>query len=724
MVIRHLENDDWGLITRDLLREGANIKIKTSLEIKDFMRPNPWIVTEDSTLRAVGDIMINKKIDGVPIVDDEGKLIGLVSKTLLLTEVLKGTALDRPVKDIMITDVIATGPKDDVSKLITVNIANLPVVNAYDKVLGIVTLSDTIRAYFSSLIAVREQLHTIIDSAHNGILTVNDEGNIVMVNSAVEEFFSLNWNDIIGRQISDILPDSQLLDVLETGQVYLGKKLVYGDRIFISNHSPVISNGEVIGAVAVFQDISNFEMISEELHYTKQMKEELDAIIESSFDGIYVTDGAGKNLRVNESYCRISGIARDYLLGKTGHEIADEGLIQESVSAMVLERRELVTMSQETNSGHTVIVTGNPIFDEEGNIFRVVMNIRDMSEIDQLKSDLEKALNLSQHYQEKLNKYRLVDQYVIRSQKSRDLVDLCIRLGQVDATVLVQGESGVGKEVFANIIHCNSSRSNKPIISINCAAIPENLLESELFGYSPGAFTGAHKNGKPGIFETAHEGTLFLDEIAELPLALQSKLLRAIQQKEITRVGSTKPTSIDVRIIAATNRDLEEMVKLKEFRQDLYYRLNVVPVIVPSLRERKMEIPFLVAHFVKVFNEKYGLNKHMDERTIRELMQYEWPGNIRELENMIERLLITTSGDTIYSIDLPCSINSRKESNTLELLNGYKLKPAIENLEKQLIKNALDTFGSTRKVASELGVSQPTIVRKAAKYKIALRDID
>jgi|GEM_PF-540707 Transcriptional regulator containing PAS, AAA-type ATPase, and DNA-binding domains len=252
MVIRHLENNDWGLITRDLLREGANIKIKTSLEIKDFMRPNPWIVTEDSTLRMVGDIMINKKIDGVPIVDDEGKLIGLVSKTLLLTEVLKGTDWDRPVKDIMITDVIAAGPEDDVAKLITVNIANLPVVNDQEKVLGIVTLSDTIRAYFSSLIAVREQLHTIIDSAHNGILTVNDEGNIVMVNSAVEEFFKLNWNDIIGRQISDILPDSQLLDVLETGQVYLGKKLVYGDRVFISNHSPVVSNGEIIGAVAVF----------------------------------------------------------------------------------------------------------------------------------------------------------------------------------------------------------------------------------------------------------------------------------------------------------------------------------------------------------------------------------------------------------------------------------------------------------------------------------------
>jgi len=722
MVIRHLENNDWGLITRDLLREGANIKIKTSLEIKDFMRPNPWIVTEDSTLRMVGDIMINKKIDGVPIVDDEGKLIGLVSKTLLLTEVLKGTDWDRPVKDIMITDVIAAGPEDDVAKLITVNIANLPVVNDQEKVLGIVTLSDTIRAYFSSLIAVREQLHTIIDSAHNGILTVNDEGNIVMVNPAVEEFFKLNWNDIIGRQISDILPDSQLLDVLETGQVYLGKKLVYGDRVFISNHSPVVSNGEIIGAVAVFQDISNFEMVSEELHYTKQMKEELDAIIESSFDGIYVTDGTGKNLRVNDSYCRISGIPRDYILGKTGRQLEEESLIEQSVSAMVLERKEMLTLSQATNSGHTVIITGNPIFDEDGNIFRVVMNVRDMSEIDQLKSDLEKALNLSQHYQEKLNKYRLVDQYVIRSQKSRDLVDLCIRLGQVDATVLVQGESGVGKEVFANIIHSNSSRSSKPLISVNCAAIPENLLESELFGYVPGAFTGAHKNGKPGIFETAHEGTLFLDEIAELPLPLQSKLLRAIQQKEITRVGSTKPASVDVRIIAATNRDLAEMVRLKEFRQDLFYRLNVVPVIVPSLRERKIEIPFLIAHFVKLFNEKYGLNKHVDERTIKELANYDWPGNIRELENLVERLVITTSGDAIYSVDLPSSVNSQKEGNTIELLSGFKLKPAIENLEKQLIQNALDTFGSTRKVASELGVSQPTIVRKAAKYKIALRD--
>lgn len=723
MALKHmLKKDNLVMIGQGLLRTGTHIKVKSTLHVKDFMRSQLQILTPEDTLAKAADIIISNKIDGVPIVDDEGNLVGLVTKTLILRELLNGKDFQTPVGEFMIENVIATDPEQDVSTLITVNIGNLPVVKD-NKVQGIVTLSDTIRAYFSSLIALREELNTIIDSTHNGILTVNEEGNVILVNRSAEEFLGLRREDVVGRPVNEVLPGNHLMQVMETGQGRFGQKFVFNNRVFIANETPVISNQEILGAVTVFQDISELELISEELSYTKQIKEELDAIIESSFDGIHVTDGSGKTLRVNKAFTRITGTSREELMGKTVDELVKEGVYAQPVTAMVLERREPVTFSQRSKPGNNIIITANPVFDEEGNIFRIVTNLRDITELNQLKLQLEQAQNLSEHYREKLDKYNLADKYVIRSQKSRDLVDLCIRLGQVDATVLIQGESGVGKEITAQIIHSSSSRRDKPMVSINCAAIPESLLESELFGYAPGAFTGASKNGKPGIFETANGGTLFLDEVGELPLNLQGKLLRAIQEKEITRVGSNTPISVDVRLIAATNRDLREMVERKEFRKDLYFRLNVVPVYVPPLRERKAEIPFFVAHFLSKFNAKYGLNKHIDERAIKEMMNYDWPGNVRELENFIERIVVTYPGDVIRSINLRDMNNSVNENYYIDRFAGYKLKTAVEQLEKYLIQSSLETFGSTRKAALELGVSQPTIVRKASKYGIPLRDV-
>lgn len=605
---RPSRTDNWVMIGQDLLKGGTNIKFKSSLRVKDFMRSNFIILNTDDPLQMAAEAIINGRTDGVPIVDGKGNMVGLLTKTTVLREVLAGTDLQTPVGQVMITNVFYTDPDEDVSQLITINVGNLPVVKD-GKVLGIVTLSDTIRAYFSSLIVLREELYTIIDSTHNGILTVNEEDRVILLNKAAEDFLGLKQEDVFGTPITDILPESRLPEIMRSGSGEFGQKLTYKDRVFVSNQTPIVSNGEIIGAVAVFQDISELERISEELPYTKLIREEL-----------------------------------------------------------------------------------------------------------------EQAQNLSEHYKEQLEKYGLMDKYVIRSQKSRDLADLCIRLGKVDATVLIQGESGAGKEIAAQIIHSSSSRCDRPMISINCASIPESLLESELFGYAPGAFTGAIRSGKPGIFETANGGTLFLDEVADLPLGLQAKLLRVIQEREITRVGSNTPISVDVRLITATNRDLREMVKRREFRQDLFFRLNVVPVTVPPLRERKAEIPFFVAHFLNKFNDKYSLNKRIDERTIKEMVNYDWPGNVRELENFIERVVVTYPGDVIRNISVQ-DIDSRiNDMVDLDIFSGDALRTAVEKLEKYMIKNSLETLGSTRKAAHELGVSQPTIVRKAARYGIKIRE--
>lgn len=306
---------------------------------------------------------------------------------------------------------------------------------------------------------------------------------------------------------------------------------------------------------------------------------------------------------------------------------------------------------------------------------------------------------------------------VIHSEKMQKLMKLVIHIASVDSTVLIQGESGVGKELIADILHSYSKRNNGPFIKINCAAIPENLLESELFGYEPGAFTGANKKGKAGMFELANGGVLFLDEIGDMPLDLQAKLLRAIQEREVTRVGGTQAIKIDLRIVAGTNCSLKQMVDSGNFRKDLYYRLNVVPIFVPPLRERPEDIVALSKHFMEVYNQKHNMNKRLAKCVLHCFMKYNWPGNVRELENLIERLVVTTLHDTIGLADLSSwseLINAQAESES-DLIPLYK---ALENTERKMLEKAFSLHNSTYAVARALGISQPTVVRKSAKYGI------
>ncbi len=307
--------------------------------------------------------------------------------------------------------------------------------------------------------------------------------------------------------------------------------------------------------------------------------------------------------------------------------------------------------------------------------------------------------------------------FIIHSEKMHELMKMVIHIATVDTTVLIQGESGVGKELIADILHSCSKRKNGPFVKINCAAIPANLLESELFGYEPGAFTGASKTGKAGMFELANGGVLFLDEIGDMPWDLQVKLLRAIQEMEITRVGGTQPIKIDLRILAGTNCCLQEAVVSERFRKDLYYRLNVVPIFVPPLRERPEDILALVQHFLEVYNHKHHMHKRLANDALHLFKQYNWPGNVRELENVIERLVVTTQHDIIGISDLSAwsELIIFQEDVESELIPLHK---AIENTERRMLQKAFSLHNSTYAVARALGVSQPTIVRKAAKYGI------
>lgn len=305
------------------------------------------------------------------------------------------------------------------------------------------------------------------------------------------------------------------------------------------------------------------------------------------------------------------------------------------------------------------------------------------------------------------------DELLYGSNKMQRIIDIIYQVAGVNSTILLLGESGVGKSKLAHMIHQVSNRSDKPFMAINCGTIPESLIESELFGYEDGAFTGSKRGGKKGLFEEADTGTVFLDEIAELPMNVQVKLLDVIQENKIRKVGSTKSQTVDLRIIAATNKDIKAMVDQKLFREDLYYRLNVVPLAIPPLRERKEEIPSLVNHFVKKCNQKYGLKVSLSAEMISRLQNYQWPGNIRELENVVERIVVTNSDEW-----LPGESHSVPSERSIEVKELIPLKEAKQLLERDLISRAYKKYKTTYKAAEALGVDQSTVAKKIKMYNI------
>jgi PAS domain S-box-containing protein len=471
----------------------------------------------------------------------------------------------------------------------------------------------------------------------------------------------------------------------------------------------------------MFTDISSIEKVSTELSSVKELFKEMEAIISSSYDGMFIADSKGVVLRVNTAYERITGIKASEVLGKNLKDLVAEGYYDQSVTLLVIEKREIVTINQTVKNNNKILVTGNPIFDEKGNLFRVVTNVRDITELVNLESQLLKTKEQTLKYKTELSHLRALhiqDKDIIsRSHKMAQVIELATKIADVDSIVLINGESGTGKELVAKLIHKQGKGTSKPFIKINCAAIPEQLLESELFGYEGGAFTGARKEGKPGLFELANNGTLFLDEIGDLPLLLQVKLLRAIQEKEFIRVGGTKTITFTARIIAATHRNIAKMVKDGSFREDLYYRLMVVPIHLSPLRERKEDIPLLIMHFIDKFNHRFGYDKKIMPQVIDKLAEYSWPGNVRELENIVERMMVTAPGEEITMNLVPETILDKNFFPK----RVTKLKDAVEQTEKYLLSENYKEYGSWQKVAEILGIDRTTVFRKIVKYELERR---
>ena len=452
----------------------------------------------------------------------------------------------------------------------------------------------------------------------------------------------------------------------------------------------------------------------EELTETARINSELRSIIEAFYDAVIIVNQQGLIIMVNDSYFRLHNGSKDI----SGLQISDLDVDEHDKIIQVYQdvlKNGCVASTTYHNAQRELAITASPVLDEKQQPVRVIIIIRDLTEINKLRQQSEKAL-------EELKSLRAREQknIVYKSNLMERVVNELLRVARVDSTVLITGESGVGKEVAAKVIHHNSLRSSGPFIQINCGAIPEHLIESELFGYEKGAFTGANKEGKPGMMELANGGTLLLDEVGDLPLNLQVKLLRALQEQEIYRIGARYPIKLDIRILAATNKDLKQMIKENKFREDLYYRLNVVPIHIPPLRERREDILPLAMFFLDKFNHKYNMNKILSSEVCRLFETYPWPGNVRELANLVERLVIMSETNTIAVNDLPESFfnDERDAVPKIKIDKIIPLKDAREALEKELISRALKKHNSLRAAGEALGVAHTTLLRKARSLGI------
>lgn len=444
---------------------------------------------------------------------------------------------------------------------------------------------------------------------------------------------------------------------------------------------------------------------------TKELFDNFDLIMDAAHDDLLISDGKGKVIAVNSTFEEMYGVKREDILGKSVFQLEEEGYFKPSIVALVLKEKKKLSLQQETNQNRNVLVTAAPVFGDAGKINFVISYSRDITEMVELQKQVRQ-------YSEELNRLRggQEEQKIIaESKESRDMQKRLSTMAAYDANVILTGPSGSGKTMYARQIHAQSERKSGPFIEMNCAAIPETLLESELFGYEKGAFTGASEKGKAGLVELAQKGTLFLDEISEMPMSLQAKLLKVIQDKTVTRVGGVKEKKVDFRLITATNQDLATLVREGRFREDLYYRLNVLHLDVLPLASRRDDILPLSEYFLQRFNDEYGQHKRFDLTALKQLQQYRWPGNVRELSNAVERSAMMTHDEVINDIAFG-DMGIVDAETIMDSFEEIDLHAHLETIEGEIIRKAWEKYRNSTKVAKALSISQPTAHRKIKKY--------
>lgn len=474
---------------------------------------------------------------------------------------------------------------------------------------------------------------------------------------------------------------------------------------------------ENIGYMASYHKIIN----NKPDHGLQQKIHFYETIINNSNDEIFITDGKGMIIFANPASEVNYGLSVTEMIGKSVWELEERGIYFPAITPIVLKEKKKITINQETATGKKLIVTATPVFDNRGAINIVICNTRDVTSLEDMKKsyhDMKNKVHKKERRAKKRNASDSNQLIYTDSSPLAELMKILEKVAKTESTVLLQGETGTGKDLFARIIHDSSNRSDKDFLKVNCAALPPELIESELFGYRSGAFTGASSKGKIGQFSLADQGTIFLDEIAEIPIALQPKLLQVIEEQMFIPVGSKTVEEVNVRIIAATNRNLTEMMQKKQFRDDLFYRLCVFSINIPPLKDRIDDIPLLVEHYLKLFSQKHNCSLSISDQAMLCLVAYEWPGNVRELKHLVERLTVTMTSELIKPEHLPHHITSTLKAKDVQSSTDHKqsLPSQIEETEREIILQSYKKLKSSYKVARELGISQSSAVRKIRRY--------
>lgn len=565
----------------------------------------------------------------------------------------------------------------------------------------------------------------ILDTACIGIIAADMKNRITFINKYATKLLALDEKHALGSYVSDVLPSATpfLKKCMESGESQLGYKLKEGKNKILGNISPIRVGTGIAGTVCCLFGSKEIEPTVRELESYQLLIKELDAVFKYSSFGSWVSDGEGTVLKVNKVAEEHVGIKAKDIVGKKAWYLLEKGFVNQSATGKVVKTKSRVSFVQHVKkTNKDLLVQATPVFDYEGKLSKIISNTRDITRLNAIKKDLEHSRSVTEKFKDELYIRSMLElknkEIIAESRHMKQILSTAIKLAKLEASeILILGESGVGKGLLAKFIHNNSLRKKQPFTQINCAALPENLLEAELFGYEKGAFTGASDKGKIGLIELSQNGSLFLDEIGDIPLSIQAKLLTYLDDHVVRPLGSVYEKTINCTIIATTNKDLPLMIRQGHFREDLFFRLNTFTVRIPPLRERPEDIFQLVNLFLQKYNDEYNQHRRISSRSIKTLCGYSFPGNVREVENIVKQAVVMSESDVIDDFIIH-TIGAECYSLNMPVSYGGNLFDKIRNFEKEQLKDALRHGKTTREMAKYLGISQSAVVKKLKKHRL------
>ncbi|WP_457553386.1 sigma 54-interacting transcriptional regulator [Desulfobacula sp.] len=573
------------------------------------------------------------------------------------------------------------------------------------------------------------QPETILTNAFIGVIGVDTHGMIQYCNHRAKQL--LHCDIAPGFSLKEIHPgmDKQVRTCIEQGKNNQTFHFKTKEEKIETQISLLVNGTETIGAACFIQNIKQVEDSAFKLPNIKEMLLQFQALLDHSYYGIYILDHKGIVLKVNDVAAGLIGLKKEEMMGMDISDLVEKGIADTVLTPAILKYKKPMTRPLYViKSNKYIMASGMPIFDEKGEILFVVVIEHDMTIVRELRARLEQVKQVADTIKSELSDRNLLElkssKIIADAPAMNQVLTVLLKLAKMDASnILITGESGTGKGLLAKFVHHNGNRRNKPFISINCAALPDMLLEAELFGYEKGAFTGASESGKAGLFELASQGTIFLDEIGDLPFSVQAKLLKFLDDGEIRRLGGTRTIKVNCIVIAATNQNLEKLVQRKKFRQDLYFRLNIFPVHVPALRKRQEDILKISNFYLKKYNKIYKQKKRFSENCLEQLQTYDFPGNVRELKNIIKNAVVIKEKEVLDTILLP-GISRLKSSNSsfsepAQPVTTHGLNEELLEFERKKLEQAMARFDSTRDLANHLNISQSTVVRKLKKHGLS-----